>query len=175
MRWDERWSREAVPVPLRSLSCLGWSRAEGGFALWAKTIWWFCFTIRGYSITMWTEFCHFLTPPPSLLGQFLYPEHGQKRYFWSPPPHLVHIVIECPHIGFGYFRVQNDYVTDKFPKVIPAWPVAGYAICEIPVVCSSYAKIAKHSCPTSASENYGRFHQILSRNYAVVFLSKVQI
>ena len=45
-------------------------------------------------------------------------------------------------IGFGYFRVQNDYVTDKFPKVIPAWPVAGYAICEIPVVCSFYAKIA---------------------------------
>ena len=74
-----------------------------------------------------------------------------------------------------YLRVQNDYVTDKFPKVIPAWPVAGYAICEIPVVCSSYAKIANPSWPSSGFENYGRFRQILSRNYKGIFLSNIQI
>ena len=69
------------------------------------------------------------------------------------------------YIVFGYLRVQNYYVTGKFPKVIPAWPVAGYAICEIPVVCSSYAKIAKPSWPSSGSENNSRLYHILSRNY----------
>ena len=29
-------------------------------------------------------------------GQFLYPEHEQKQTFFDPPPHLVHVVIECP-------------------------------------------------------------------------------
>ena len=33
--------------------------------------------VRGHSTTTWTEFCHFLTPPP-LRGHFLYPERGQK-------------------------------------------------------------------------------------------------
>ena len=32
-------------------------------------------------------------------GQFLYPERGQKQTFFDPlPPHLVHVVIECPLI-----------------------------------------------------------------------------
>ena len=36
-------------------------------------------------------------PPPTMCRQFLYPEHGQKQTFFDPfPPHLVHIVIECP-------------------------------------------------------------------------------
>ena len=35
--------------------------------------------------------------PFPLCGQFLYPEHGQNRHFLTPsPPHLVHVVIECP-------------------------------------------------------------------------------
>ena len=54
--------------------------------------------IRGHSTTMWTEFCHFLTP---LRGQFLYPERGQKQTFFDPPPHLVHVVIEC-HLSIIY-------------------------------------------------------------------------
>jgi hypothetical protein len=30
-------------------------------------------------------------------GEFLYPERGQKQTFFDPlPPHLVHVVIECP-------------------------------------------------------------------------------
>ena len=41
--------------------------------------------IRGHSTTTWTEFCHFLTPPPPC-GQFLYPEHGQKQTFFHPTP-----------------------------------------------------------------------------------------
>ena len=40
----------------------------------------------------------FFTPP--LRGQFLYLEHGQKQTFFDPlPPHLVHVVIECPLKG----------------------------------------------------------------------------
>ena len=36
----------------------------------------------------------FYAPSP-LLGQFLYPERGQKQTFFDPlPPHLVHVVIE---------------------------------------------------------------------------------
>ena len=44
------------------------------------------------------NFAIFLTPPPSLRGQFLYPERGQKTTFFDPlpPPHLVHVVIEWP-------------------------------------------------------------------------------
>ena len=38
----------------------------------------------------------FFDPSP-LRGQFLYPERGQNRHFLTPsPPHLVHVVIECP-------------------------------------------------------------------------------
>ena len=39
------------------------------------------------------RFWPFLDPP--LRGQFLYPERGQKQLFFAPPPHLVHVVIEC--------------------------------------------------------------------------------
>ena len=44
--------------------------------------------IRGHSTTTWTEFCHFLTPPP-LRGQFLYPERGQKQIFFDPISPLI--------------------------------------------------------------------------------------
>ena len=57
--------------------------------VWAKRV-----TKGGHSTTTWTEFCHFFTPLP-LCGQFLYPECGQKQTFFDPP-HLVHVVIECP-------------------------------------------------------------------------------
>ena len=40
--------------------------------------------VRGHSTTTWTEFCHFLTPPPLMCGQFLYPERGQKQTFFDP-------------------------------------------------------------------------------------------
>ena len=48
-------------------------------------------SLRGHSSTTWTEFCHFLTPPP-LRGQFLYPKRGQKQTFFDPLPHLVHVL-----------------------------------------------------------------------------------
>ena len=35
-------------------------------------------------------------PPPTLRGQFLYPERGRKQKFFDPSPHLVHVVIEWP-------------------------------------------------------------------------------
>ena len=49
--------------------------------------------VLGYPVRLgtWTEFCHFLTP--SLRGNCLYPERGQKQTFFDP---LVHVVIECP-------------------------------------------------------------------------------
>ena len=48
-----------------------------------------------HSTTTWTEFCHFLTP--SLRGNCLYPERGQKQTFFDPlPPHFIHVVIEWP-------------------------------------------------------------------------------
>ena len=46
-------------------------------------IWDQCDT-RRHSTTTWTEFCHFLTPPHPLRGQFLYPERGQKQTFFDP-------------------------------------------------------------------------------------------
>ena len=67
-------------------------------------------TIGGHSTTTWTEFCHFLTPPPCV-DSFLYRECGQKQTFFDPlHPHLVHVVIECPLIeletsNFGYFLI----------------------------------------------------------------------
>ena len=37
--------------------------------------------------------------PPSRVDSFLYPERGHKQTFYDPlPPHLVHVVIECPLI-----------------------------------------------------------------------------
>ena len=45
-----------------------------------------CFKLHKGSKTTWTEFCHFLTPSPSLRGQFLYPEHRQKLTFLTPSP-----------------------------------------------------------------------------------------
>ena len=45
--------------------------------------------LRGHSTTTWTKFCHFFTLP-TLCGQFIYPEHGQKHTFFDPlPPHHV--------------------------------------------------------------------------------------
>ena len=43
----------------------------------------------GHSITTWTEFWHFLDSPPSLRGQSLYPERGQKQSFFDPLPPLI--------------------------------------------------------------------------------------
>ena len=53
--------------------------------------------VRGHSTTTWP----FFDPPPS--GQFFYPERGQKQTFLDPlPPHLVHVVIECPKLFFFF-------------------------------------------------------------------------
>ena len=47
--------------------------------------------VLGHSSTTWTEFCHFLTPPPLPTLSV-----DKKRYFFDPsrPPHNVHVVIE---------------------------------------------------------------------------------
>ena len=43
--------------------------------------------VRGHSTTTWNF----------AIGQFLYPERGQKQTFYDPvPPHLIHVVTECP-------------------------------------------------------------------------------
>ena len=73
------------------------------------------FHARGHSTTTWTEFCHFLTLPPSLRGQFLYLERGQKQTIFDsllppaplPPPHLVHVVIEWPLTGIFYKFIRD--------------------------------------------------------------------
>ena len=71
---------------------------------------------RGHSTTKWIKFCHFLTPTP-LSGPFLYPEHGQNRHFLTPsPPHLVHVLIECPLTLLGFVT----WCTVSVIKVIPA-------------------------------------------------------
>ena len=45
---------------------------------------------------MWTFFA-----PPSLRGQFLYPELGLKQTFFDPLPfYLVHVVIEQPLFSY---------------------------------------------------------------------------
>ena len=48
---------------------------------------------------MWTKFCHFLTPAWTVF----YLERGQKQTFLIPsPPHLVHVVIECPLMHYDF-------------------------------------------------------------------------
>jgi hypothetical protein len=48
-------------------------------------------------------------PPPLMRGQFLYLERGQKQTFFDPlPPHLFHVVIECPLIEIAH-RVTYIY------------------------------------------------------------------
>ena len=52
-------------------------------------------TSRDHSTTMWTEFCHFLTPP--LRGQFYTLSVDKNKHFLTPsPPQPVHVIIECP-------------------------------------------------------------------------------
>ena len=45
---------------------------------------------RGHSTTMWTEFCHFLTPPLPCLDSFYTLSVDKNRIFF------VHVVIEWP-------------------------------------------------------------------------------
>ena len=64
------------------------------------------FIQRGHSTTTWTEFCHFLTPPTPAWTVFipdlfytLSVDINTKQIFFDPlPPHIVHVVIECPQI-----------------------------------------------------------------------------
>ena len=43
-----------------------------------------------------------------LHGQFLYTERGQKQTFSNPsPPHLVHVVIECPLTDKNYKALDS--------------------------------------------------------------------
>ena len=52
---------------------------------------------RGHSTTWWTEFCHFLTHPPNCRDSFYTLSVDKNRHFLTPsPPHLLHVVIECP-------------------------------------------------------------------------------
>ena len=53
--------------------------------------------IRWHSTTTWTEICHFLAPPPA--WTVFIPYRATKTDIFDPlPPHLVHVVIECPLI-----------------------------------------------------------------------------
>ena len=55
--------------------------------------------LRGHSTTTWTEFCHFLMPPPPCMGSFYTLRVDRNRYFLTPsPPHLAHLIIEWPLI-----------------------------------------------------------------------------
>ena len=42
------------------------------------------------------QFCHFLTPTPCV-DSFYTLSVDKNRHFDPLPPHLVHVVIECPH------------------------------------------------------------------------------
>ena len=65
---------------------------------------------RGHSTTMWTEFCHFLTPR-SPAWTILYP--GQKQTIFDPlPPHLVHLVIECPLVSKMGQKIKRNNHTN---------------------------------------------------------------
>ena len=65
--------------------------------------------IREHSTTTWTEFCHFLTPLPSL-DSF----HTLRQTFLipSPPPQLVYVVFECPLRPKEFISIitSNKYV-----------------------------------------------------------------
>ena len=52
--------------------------------------------LRGHSTTPWTEFYHFLTPPP-YVDIFYTLSVDKNIHLLTPfPPHLVHVVIEWP-------------------------------------------------------------------------------
>ena len=74
------------------------------------------YILRGHSTTTWTDFYTFWTPPP-LRGQFVYPERGQKQIFFDPPPHLVHVVIECPLIRFPTDTTMNHSARTHYARL----------------------------------------------------------
>ena len=51
---------------------------------------------RGHSTTMWTEFCHFLTPPPPAWTVFIPWARTKTDIFWPPPPS------SCPRTYWMY-------------------------------------------------------------------------
>ena len=54
----------------------------------------------------------FSDPPAPARGQFLNPERGQKQTLFDPlPPHLVHVVIECPHTYQEGFKLWLILIT----------------------------------------------------------------
>ena len=62
------------------------------------------------STTMWTGFCHFFTPPPPPWTVFI-PWAWKNKHFLTPyglPPHLVHVVIECPFEPKMFFFSRKD-------------------------------------------------------------------
>ena len=55
--------------------------------------------------------------PSPLCEQFLYRERGQKQTFFDPlPPHLVHVVIDCP---LGGFQLLDLIILELKSHVIP--------------------------------------------------------
>ena len=62
--------------------------------------------LRGHSTTTWTEFCRFLPPPPCVDSSYTLGV-DKNRYFLTPSPHLVHVVIEWP---LTYLKIQQTTV-----------------------------------------------------------------
>ena len=53
--------------------------------------------LEGHSTTTWTEFCHFLTPPPCVDSFYALSVNKRKQHFLTPASsNLVHVVIGWP-------------------------------------------------------------------------------
>ena len=93
---------------------------HGGWANGLLLRAWICTSTRGHTATTWTEICPFLTP--FLRRQFLYPERGQKQTFFDPfPPHLVHVVIECPLADQFFTRTAGPVSLHELWKTPKIW------------------------------------------------------
>ena len=66
---------------------------------------------------MWTEFCHFLTPPPPCMDSFQTLSVDKNGIFDPLPTHLVHVVIERPLVtsnSFTFVEFQLITITKVF-------------------------------------------------------------
>ena len=86
-------------------------------------------TVRGHSTTTWTEFCHFLTPR-TVLDSFYTLSVDKNRHFLTPsPPHLVHVVIECPLKWKILLRNIESVKHETFPILLYVYDLIIYFGC----------------------------------------------
>ena len=60
--------------------------------------------VKGHSTTTWTNFCHFLTPPPCIDSFYTLSVNRNRQFLTPSPPHLVYVVRGRPQRTSAIFR-----------------------------------------------------------------------